>query len=172
MVPYHGDALLPTEQRYSSELFRRLHRFKPSKLSVSEGAELISFVDMVGLKVAKMLFEWDAQTLANYERVAANEAMVLKSKAFIQANEAAMDAETGLAVLDRMIERGFRRGNVPVVVRRALQTRRGHGESAKAMAIGYRVLGKDQIQGWMTPRPRKLSGKALLAKMRTRLSIA
>lgn len=168
-IPFHGGALLPTEQRETSPKFRRFCRFTRYQLSVEEGAELIAFVHLVGEKAAGYIFRWveKPSMFRAYRAIASHPPMVEMAARMIQANDAAVDEETGEAVLWAMKAGGFKRGRPPRVVISTLLAYRERGAQVKDIAdwFGFTL---DQVFYWMAP-PR---ARAMVPRLRTSVALA
>lgn len=157
MVPYCGGAFLPTEQRLTSSIYRRLKRVDRAQwLSLEELAELVAVIRLVGsLRAATVLFGWNWAQRHQIPRILAHEPAVARSEAYHQANLAALSEEDGEMCLKALLENGWKQGRPPWFVVRTLQARRGRGESAKKTGDFFGISAA-KIQVWITPRPKHL----------------
>lgn len=161
MVPYHGGALLPTEQRYTSPIFRRLHRIDRAHwLTLDEAAELVGFIRLVGLSAAGRMFEWNRLRRKQAELLTLHGPLQAAADAYEQANLAALDEETGIAVMQVLIERGWRHGAPPEICKMAMRSMRDRGMTHQQIAdfFGYPVT-IDRVNPWITPRKKKDDGR-------------
>lgn len=144
MIPFHADALLPEAERYASLKFRRVH---DGVWDVWDETEVAAFLYVVPIRWARWIFQWNRKVARKAVRVTGNPEFAL-------ANSAALDIETGLAVIRAMRDGGWRRGKLPDVARDALRElhHRGHADSALAKITGLSV---DQVQYARKGRPLK-----------------
>ena len=167
MVPYHGGALLPAEQRYTSPIFRRLHRiYRAEWLSLEEAAELVGFIRLVGFKPATVIFQWDKWQARQARRLMRHAPVLAASEAYWLANQECLDEETGLAVLQAMIDGGWKKGKPPEIVAQSFRSLRGRGLSAAKIAEMFPVMSQYRIQDTMTRRkPRNSARSAAVASL-------
>lgn len=135
MIPWSCDALLTRPERYASLKFRRMaRRFDWTRMGYADGAELCAFLAIVPIRWSRYLFEWRASGVASAERVLKHLSDDDGVARAVDENMAALDRETGLAVLRVLHENGWAHGQVPDVVRRALLDMRDEGISQPRIA--------------------------------------
>lgn len=157
MVPYAGGVFLPVEQRYTSPIYRRLHRIDRAEwLSLAEAAELVAAVRLLGISLAKRLFHWDQKRMRQVRRLLKHEPVVRASEAYHEANMRALSEEDGHAALRAIVETGWKAGRPPQFVVSAIQARRGRGESLQKIADDLGMQ-RDRLQSWVKPPERRLS---------------
>lgn len=122
MVPFDCDALLPIEQRFVSQKFRRLSRFiYPRKLDWGDAAELVAFTQFLGgTKYATPIFGWGARSVYNVGKLLTYRELLEDAKPLLDQNLAQVQAEDGFAVLRALQQNGWKEGQLPVWVKQAL----------------------------------------------------
>lgn len=144
MIPFHCDALLPEAERYASLKFRRVH---DGFWDAWDETELAAFLHIVPIRWAKYIFQWP-------RRIQRKAVGVIGNPEFGLANEAALDIETGLAVIQAMRDGGFRHGRLPRVAIDTLRELRHDGFSAVDLA-SRTGLSVDQVKYATIGRPNR-----------------
>ncbi len=154
MVPFNGGAFLPAEQRYTSPIFRRLHRFGRAEwLSLMEAAELVAVYRLLDCWEDPLFTMFQHSRRSQYEarRLLTHRPVWEASESLHQANLGKLSQDDGEAALIAMRDGGYRKRAMPTIVRRSLQGLRGQGLSAHE--IGKRFgASRHQVQDWINPR--------------------
>lgn len=144
MIPYHCDALLDPAQRYASLRYRRVaQRIELRLLTWADAAELVGFVETIGLRHARYILRWRGQAVVRaYRRLRKH--IGDAAHPYIQANQSEMGVDTGLAVLRAMQDGGWTHGRLPWVVKMALkELRKSNTIAAIARETG---LSREQVK--------------------------
>lgn len=157
------DALLPADKRYTSLKFRRVApKLFVNRLDFDDAAELVAFVETVGMKPARWIFHWEPFDLAKVKKLVEHMLQFPVVTAMIEENRLApVTREQGLAVLQAMRDGGWKQSNYPPIVRLAALDMRDEGMSMPAVgrAMGLTL---DQVRvlccGIRTPRCRVPAG--------------
>lgn len=150
---YTCDALLPRAERYASLKFRRVsRRFRSRRLDYGDAIELAAFLDVVPVRFARWLFDWDkygisaAQAIQRHYRDLAEE--------YAKANHASVRVEDGIDLLRLLMAEGWnpRFGGYPKISKRSLRALRHDGVEPLALAreLGMTV---DQVKWAILGRP-------------------
>lgn len=155
MVPFTGGAFLPTEQRHTSPIWRRLHRlYRAEWLSLDEAAELVATIWLLGgdLKLVQRFFAWGWPQVAQARRLLSHEPVIRAAEAFHEANLRALSEDDGDRVARIMFSEfkiGY--GIPPKFVVDTVRARRKRGETVQAIADDYGVT-IYRVLNWLNPR--------------------
>lgn len=121
------DALLDKPQRYSSPLFRRCRRLRD--LDAADIAQLVAFVEAIGVKSASYVFARPGLAYARaYREVRA------LHQGSVPDISIHMGIGEGLAILRAMQDGGYRRGQLPRITKMALKGLRKRGMTIAEIA--------------------------------------
>lgn len=149
---YHCQALAPTAQRYASEHFRRYAQwFRPTKFSWDEAVGLVAFVETISPKAARFVFHWGHAGVKAYARLAKHMLAHEEVRAAVEANQASIGPDDGLAVLQAMKDGGWKGYGLPNIVVLSLKHLRDIGLS-RAEIAKQTNLTIAQVEYALTPR--------------------
>ena len=157
MVPYHGGAFLPTEQRYTSITYRRIRKalwWPAGRMSKGDAVELMCVYLMLeeNMRALRAIFHiHDEKRVRQLERLMNHAPLRALAEPAHQANLAAMDVETGLGALRALLDGGWKYGKPPEFMRRALQSLRREGKSVEKIAAMFGIK-YERMRDWLVPR--------------------
>jgi len=155
MIPFHVGALYPQTERYLDRQYRTVaRRFRHKRLDYDDALCLSAFLSIVPVESARWVFLWDKYGVRAAQAVVRH--YTEPARDLVLANAAAVDVDTGLAVLRAMQEGGWTRGPVPLVVSMALRELKHSGIGNRAISKRTRLT-LDQVR-WNIEGSRKSKG--------------